>query len=138
MKPDRSFAKFGNEILGFGYAVEFLLPHRRASLALAVDRSVVIFHKSGGVRLKTFDHRFFYAFFRVFTLTDLVARWNFPQHLVGYPQAPLYLDDRPPWVDQEVKILRHQEAFSGSWGITPLLSVFESFTDDSGASEAGS
>jgi hypothetical protein len=39
-------------------------------------------------------HRFIYAFFKGFTLAELVARRSFPQHLVVYPQVYQHVDNR--------------------------------------------
>jgi hypothetical protein len=56
-------------------------------------------------------HRFFYAFFKGFTLAEFIAIRTFPQHLVVYPQPYQHVDNPRLRIDQEVKILRHQERF---------------------------
>src|SRR5215208_5913787 len=95
MKPKSGFSDLRNEIFGFGYAVKFpVLPHHASPFGLC-GGSLWYTSPKRWISAKDIVHRFIYAFFKGFTLAELITRRSFPQHLVAYPQVYQHVDNRP-------------------------------------------
>jgi hypothetical protein len=112
MKPESCFSELWNKILSLWNSVELLaLPHHASPFGLC-GGSLWYTSPKRWISAKDTVHRFFYAFFKGFTLAELITRRSFPQHLVVYPQIYQHVDNRPrKRIDQGAKILRHQDRF---------------------------